>query len=66
VSAWLLMFAIILAGIPPIFGMLDVPSRHPQLMFAAFLLALVGLIVVAMLVAAAVGASSRYLVPVDT
>ena len=62
-SAWAALAATLFVGIPAIYRILDLPTSHPQLMFAGFLLAMLGLIVLSMLLACLVGAGSSYLVP---
>lgn len=61
--AWIALVAAVSAGIPLVFGILDLPTSHPQLMFAGFMLALLGLIAMSMLLACVIGAGSSYLVP---
>lgn len=61
--AWAALFAALVAGIPAVYRILDLPTGHPQLMFACFLLALMGLFVLSMLLAGLIGAGSSYLVP---
>lgn len=61
--AWIALVATASGGIPLVFGILDLPTSHPQLMFAGFMLAFLGLFVLSMLLACMVGAGSSYLVP---
>lgn len=62
-SAWMLLIATLAAGIPLAHRMLDIPTSHPQWMFAGFMLAFLGVFALSMLLASMVGAGSRYLVP---
>jgi len=61
--AWAALAATLFAGIPTVYRILDLPTGHPQLMFAGFLLAMLGLFVLSMLLAGLIGAGSSYLVP---
>ena len=61
--AWIALVITASAGIPLVYGILDLPTGRPQLMFAGFLLALLGLFVLSMLLACVIGAGSSYLVP---
>ena len=62
-SAWIVQIATLAAGIPVAYRILDLPTSQPQLMFAGFMLACLGVFALSMLLACMVGAGSRYLVP---
>jgi hypothetical protein len=62
-AAWIVQIATLAAGIPLAYRILDIPTTHPQLMFAGFMLASLAVFALSMLLASMVGAGSRYLVP---